>query len=94
MAYTSPHIGRYCIVRARDAGVHAGVINAIEGRTVLLTQARRIWMWKGAFTLSELSVTGPTAGSQIAIEVSSIEILDACEIIPCSDDARARIKEI
>jgi len=93
MNYESPNIGRYCIIRARDAGVHAGTVRGVDGRSVLLEKARRIWRWKGAFTLSELSLTGPAEGSRIAAEVATIEILDACEIILCSEEARIRIKE-
>lgn len=89
----SPHIGQYCIIRARDAGVHAGTVAAANGNVVHLVGSRRIWKWGGAFTLSELSQKGiDPSESRIALVVPSIEIIGVCEIIPCSGDSRASIE--
>ena len=41
-------IGKYVIVRCRDAGVHCGVLEAHEGREALLIDSRRLWYWKPA----------------------------------------------
>jgi hypothetical protein len=85
--------GQKCIVRARDAGVHYGTVVSVDGRTVVLTDARRIWSWCGAFTLSEVARVGiTTAESRIACVVPEIAILDACEVIPASEQAAATIE--
>ncbi len=39
----SDFIGRYCVVRARDASPHAGIVEDIDGRTVKMREARRLW---------------------------------------------------
>ena len=60
-------IGRYVIVRCRDAGVHAGELISYSGRTCELRQARRLWYWKpqsGAF-LSAVATTGLSEESNI-----------------------------
>lgn len=89
----SPHIGQYCIIRSRDAGVHAGTVASVNGNAVHLVGARRIWKWAGAFTLSELSQDGiDPKNSRIAKLVPSIEVIGACEIIPCSTDAKSQIE--
>lgn len=73
----------YVIVRSRDAGVHAGYLQKVEGANVTLTNATRIWYWKGAATLSELAVYGAKSPSEckFGVKVSTITILNACEII-------------
>ncbi len=89
----SPHIGQYCIIRSRDAGVHAGTVAGVNGASVHLVNARRIWKWAGAFTLSEVSQDGiDQSNSRIAKLVPSIEIIGACEIIPCSANAKTQIE--
>lgn len=86
--------GRYVIVRARDAGVHAGVLEAQSGREVLLSNARRLWYWKCAsgHSLNGVAVSGLGKGSKIPAAVEQISILDACEIITVTDAARASIE--
>jgi len=91
-------IGQKAVIRARDAGVHYGTVEAVEGRTVVLSHARRIWRWRGARTLSDLSITGPaTSGddyTRIAPAVGRIAVLDACEIIPTTEAADTRFAEV
>ena len=52
--------GKYCMVRTRSAGVFAGTLTALEGQTATLTNARRIWYWDGAASLSQLANDGPS----------------------------------
>ena len=90
----SPLIGKYVIVRSRDSGVHSGIFAYGKDRTVRLTESRRLWYWKAAkeHTLSAVSLYGMGEGHKIASEVSQIEILDACEIIPCTPEAEKSIR--
>ena len=39
---------KYVIVRTYSAGVFAGDLESRNGQEVVLTNARRIWYWKGA----------------------------------------------
>lgn len=36
-------VGKNVIVRANVAGVHAGTVESVEGDTVILVKARRLW---------------------------------------------------
>lgn len=48
-------IGKRVLVRAGSAGVHYGNLEEREGPEVLLSNARRIWSWNGALSLSEIA---------------------------------------
>jgi len=85
-------IGKYCLLRTYSAGVHVGYVEACEETRVVLSKARRIWSWSGAFTLSEIAVNGlDSSDSRIAIEVPKILLTEAIEIIEVSAKAKETI---
>lgn len=77
------------IVRSRDSGVTVGVMESREGRDVKLKEAFRVWSWAGAFTLLQMSRDGVSkpCDCKFSVTVAEIEILDACEVIPCTAKA-------
>ena len=85
---------RYCIVRCSAAGVHAGFVKERNGQEVTLLRSRRLWRWWGK-TLSGLATEGSFAPEKCkyANEIPEITVLDACEIIPCSDAGMRSIRE-
>ena len=88
-------VGKYVIVRCRDAGVHSGILESHNGRECVLTESRRLWYWKtkrGAF-LSSLSIDGITSESKVGKEVPRIHLTENCEIIECTEDAERSIRE-
>lgn len=89
-------IGRHVIVRANNAGVHAGTLAAHDGQQVRLTQSRRLWYWKCAkgHSLTGVALNGLAKGSKIAGTVDDLVILDACEIITTSPEGQKSIEEI
>ena len=46
----------YCMVRTYSAGVFAGYVESRKGKEAVLRNARRIWHWAGAASLSQLAV--------------------------------------
>lgn len=87
-------IGQAVIIRCKDAGVHYGILEDYEGRTVTLSKSRRMWQWKAAsgHTLSGCAVNGiDNTNSKIAAEISTIVLPEACEIIECTEKAIATI---
>ena len=88
-------IGKYVIVRCRDAGVHSGILESYNGRECVLTESRRLWYWKtkkGAF-LSSLAIDGlDSAESKIGKEVPCIHLTENCEIILCTKEAEKSIR--
>ena len=85
--------GKYCIVRTYSAGVFAGTIVSRKGKEVVLKNARRLWYWSGAASLSQLSIDGvakPEA-CKFPAEVPSVILTEAIEILPVSAKARKSI---
>ena len=81
------------IVRGRDSGVFFGEIAERNGQEVIIEEARRLWYWDGAASLSQLASEGVKKPSdcKFTVTVSSITILDAIEFIPCTAAAVASI---
>ena len=78
-------VGSEVIVRTYSAGVHIGTLKSREGREVVLTNARRLWSWSGAFTLNAVATGGVSRdNSRISKPVPEITLLDAIEVIPVS----------
>lgn len=87
---------RYCIIRTYSAGVHAGYLKERNGKEVTLVNARRLWQWAGAFTLSEIALNGVSKPDEckFTVCVPEITLTEAMEIIPCTDDARRCIEGV
>lgn len=93
-AKKSPHAykGKRVIVRSYGAGVFYGTLESKVGNEVRLTDCRRIWNWKGANTLSEISLTGIVAqGSKVAKATPTHDVLDVIEIIPVQPAAAEKL---
>ena len=86
----------YVIVRTRSAGVFAGQLKRREGMEAEVLNARRLWYWSGAASLSELSVKGVKNPSECKFpcEVPSVVLLEVIEILPVSDEARQSIANV
>jgi small nuclear ribonucleoprotein (snRNP)-like protein len=85
----SPFLNQHVLVRTFSAGVHIGTLITKDETNAVLKDARRIWKWTGAFTLSEVAIAGiKKSGSRLSIVVPMIELTQAIELIPTSDIAR------
>jgi hypothetical protein len=79
----TPKFGPETLVRTRSAGVHIGELESVEGTSVVLRNARRLWKWGGAFTLNAVAARGVTrAESRISVAVPKITLTEAIELIP------------
>lgn len=89
-------IGRYCMVRTYSAGVFAGTVQSRDGEEIVLTNARRIWYWKGAASLSQLATDGTSQPTQCKFPAPVAEVLlrGVIEIIPITDAARNSIAKV
>lgn len=87
---------KYVIVRTYSAGVFAGELESRNGQEVILRNARRLWYWEGAASLSQLAVDGVSKpkGCKFPIEVDRVELLQAIEILDVTDKARASIAAV
>lgn len=88
--------GKYFIVRCDRASVFAGEIVEQNGQEVVMRNARRIWSWSGAATLSQMAIDGVKYPDRckFSMTVDEIVLLDAIEIIPCTEKAENCIKGV
>ena len=88
--------GKYCMVRTYSAGVFAGTIVSREGKEVILKDARRIWYWDGAASLSQLATTGTSKpqNCKFPIPVESVLLTEVIEIIPITPKAKKSIEAV
>lgn len=84
------------IVRGDRSGVFYGELENRNGREVKLRNCRRLWYWNGACSISELAKIGTKLprDCKFTVTVESIEILDAIEIIPCTEEAIKSIEGV
>ena len=92
----TPAKKRHVIIRAHSAGVFAGYLKRKIRDEVTLTDARRLWKWDGAATISQLAMEGVTAPQNCKFPraVDEITILGVIEIIPTTKAARDSINSV
>ena len=84
------------IVRCDRAGVFYGEIEERNGREIKMRNVRNLWYWDGAATLLQLAAEGTTSSDncKFTMTVDSLEVLDAIEVIPCTDRAIESIEAV
>ncbi len=87
---------KHVIVRTRSAGVFAGVLASYKNQPAVVKNARRLWYWAGAASLSQLSVDGTSAPQSCKFPVAVSEVLlpEVIEMLPLSDKAKASIDAV
>ena len=89
---------RYVIVRTYSAGVFAGTLESQseDGKRIVLSDARRLWYWRGAASLSQLAMSGTSApgACKFAVPVSRIEVTEAIEINDVTEAGRKSIEAV
>ena len=86
----------YVIVRTYSAGVFAGHLESRNGPEVVLINARRLWMWQGAASLSQLAMQGTSKPLECKFpcEVDRILLINSIEIIHTTKAAFDSIKSV
>ena len=89
-------LNKKVIVRGDRSGVFYGTLAEKDGREVKLENCRRLWYWDGAASISQIANEGVTkpANCKFTVAVKEIGILDAIEIIPCTEEAIKNIEEV
>ena len=89
-------IGKICMVRTYSAGVFLGTLKSREGKEVTLTDARRMWYWDGAASLSQLATDGTSKpqNCKFPAPVSEVLLTEVIEIIPATEAAVASIAAV
>lgn len=88
--------GKYVIARTKSAGVFAGNLESRVGQEAVLTDARRLWYWSGAASLSQLAVSGTSRPKdcKFPVAVPRVELLQVIEILDVTPVGESSIKEV
>lgn len=86
----------YVIVRTYSAGVFAGYLQARNGKEVTLRQARRIYYWDGAATLSQLATDGTSKpdNCKFPVAVDKVELTEVIEVLTTTAKAKRSIDSV
>ena len=92
-------MGKFVIVRTYAMGVFAGNLDAESTETKkVLTNARRIWYWAGAASLSQLSIDGTSKPQdcKFPAPVSRVELTspNGFEVLDVTDIAEKSIMSV
>lgn len=88
------------LIRSVHSGVHFGFLKSKEdtlaGRVVTLAKSRRVWYWKGAASLSQMSVDGVNCPNdcKFSVEVDNIEVINVIEILDLTEKAFENLKNV
>jgi hypothetical protein len=91
---------KYVMVRTYAMGVFAGELNTAESTETVkvLNNARRIWYWTGASSLSELAIKGTSNPEEckFPVEVDRVELTSpqGFEILDITPEARKSISSV
>lgn len=82
-------IGKMVIIRTYSAGVWFGKLAEKAGNEVILHNARRMWKWWAAesISLSACAIHGIKRSDSKIVEAVDSVWLEAIEIIPCTEKA-------
>lgn len=87
-------LGKKCIVRTYSAGVWFGEVAKKSGNEVILKNARRMWYWHAAesISLSAVALYGINQDKSKIVAAVPAVWLEAIELIPASDKAITSIE--
>lgn len=83
----------YKIIRTYSAGVFAGYLKSRDGKEVELRDARRLWYWDGAASLSQLANEGvkKPENCKFPAEVGKVVLTEAIEVLDVTAEAQESI---
>lgn len=88
----------YFVVRSKSAGVFYGEIEDMceETQRVTMKNARRVWYWAGAASLSQLSIDGVTQPEECKFpeKVANVILFEVIEILPLTPKAKRSLDSV
>lgn len=84
------------IIRGEHSGVFFGEVISRRGREVEIGNCRRLWYWDGAASLSQIANEGVKRpeNCKFTVAVDRITVLDAIEILACTEAAIENIRGV
>ena len=90
------YIGKSVLIRAHQAGVFVGILKEKDGQSVILKNARRLWYWDGAASISQIAMSGVSKPENCKFPEAVLEaqIEQVIEILPMTEKAVRSINEV
>ena len=92
---TADVIGKYVIVRSRNEGINAGIVEKADETGIVLRDARRIWYHRPADKsmawYEGVAVSGLSNDSKVSTPVERKVIVENYSITVCTDEATKSI---
>ena len=87
---------KYVIARTYSAGVFAGYLDKKVGKEATLLNARRLWQWAGAASLSQMAMEGTKTpeSCKFPCEVNRVELTEVIELLDVTEKARLSIASV
>lgn len=90
---------KFYIIRTHSAGVWFGNRKEVSGSIAVITNARRLWYWSGAASLSQLAKEGTKRPLDCKFTVTiedeeGVYLPQVIEILPCTKEAVENIKAV
>jgi len=90
---------KYYIIRTQNSGVWFGNLKSEKGEEITIINARRIWYWDGAASLSQLAIDGTTKPENCKFPESitdeeGVYLTQVIEILPCTEAAVKSINSV
>ena len=86
------------IIRTQNAGVFYGKIESLDDatRVAVIRDARRVWRWDGAASLSQLAQEGTSKpdGCKFPCTVDRIKVYEVIEVLDMTDKAIASLDAV
>lgn len=86
----------YVIARTYSAGVFAGYLKERSGKEGTLLNARRIWYWEGAASLSQLAMEGTSKPNRckFPIAVEQVVLTEIIEVLNVTEAGKKSIEGV
>jgi hypothetical protein len=86
----------YAIIRTYSAGCFAGYIKERNGKEGTILNARRLWYWSGAASLSELATEGVKKPNECKFPCEVLELIltEIIEVIHATEKAKKSIDNV
>lgn len=86
-------VGQYVIVRSGQAGVFAGVLDAVDGDQVILAESRKLWSWTTAKGIAVQAIAEHGLKDGRLTELVPVQLVGGVhEIVPASALAEKSIR--
>lgn len=90
---------KFSIIRTHSAGVWFGNIKKLDGTIAIVTNARRLWYWSGAASLSQLAIEGTKRPRDCKFTMTitdedGVYLPQVIEVLPCEKEAVESINNV